>query len=86
MSATTYTTRSGRTVKKPELYTPQEIPEDDFKPDEYDDDDEDDDDVDIEDEEDEEEDEDEDADEKGNLKGFVVEDSEDDDGDEEECD
>lgn len=84
MSATTYTTRSGRTVKKPELYTPQEIPEDDFKPDEYDDDDEDDDDVDIEDEED---DEDEDADEKGNLKGFVVEDEdEDDDGDEEECD
>jgi len=79
--STTYTTRSGRTIKKPELYTPQEVPEDDFKPDEYDDDN-DDDDVEEDDEDEDEEDEDEDADEKGNLKGFIIEDEESD----SECD
>jgi ribonuclease E len=74
-----YTTRSGRVIKKPVLYEPQEIPEDDFKPDEYDEDTETDDDDDIEDDDD--DDDDEDADENGNLKDFVVEDDED-----EECD
>ena len=64
------TTRSGRTVKKPDRYEPVEIPEDDYK---------DDDDIsDCESEgdeclsEDESESEEEDADEDGNLKGFVV--------------
>jgi hypothetical protein len=75
-----YTTRSGRVIKKPVLYEPQEIPEDDFKPDEYDEDTETEDDDDIEDDDDDDDD-DEDADENGNLKDFVVEDDED-----EECD
>lgn len=75
----TYTTRSGRTIKKPVLYEPQERPEDDYTPDEYDSDD-DSEATDLEGSDDEEEeDEDEDADEHGNLKGFVVEESEDED-------
>ena len=73
----TYTTRSGRTVKKPVLYEPQERPEDDYAPDEYDSDD-DSEATDLEgSDDDEEEEDDEDADEHGNLKGFVVEESED---------
>lgn len=76
----TYTTRSGRTVKKPVLYEPQERPEDDYAPDEYDsDDDSEATDLEEEEEDEEEEDDDEDADEHGNLKGFVVEESEEED-------
>jgi hypothetical protein len=80
-----YTTRSGRSIKKPTFYEPQEKPEDDFGADEYDDEDEDlvnDEEFDEEDTDDEDEADDEDADEKGNLKGFVVDDSE----DSEDCD
>lgn len=79
-----YTTRSGRTIKKPVVYVPQERPEDDFKANEYDS--EEDSDVSDEeeegDEEEEDDDEDEDADENGNLKGFVIDDEDED----EECD
>lgn len=78
-----YTTRSGRTIKKPVLYEPEERPEDDFGADEYDEDDPNGENDDIaEDDDDEEEDDDEeDADEHGNLKGFVVEDSDEEDDD-----
>ena len=72
---TEYRTRSGRIVKKPVLYEPQEICEDDYsddEPEEIDSDEED-----IEESDDEEEDDDEDADENGNLKDFVVEESDD---------
>ena len=72
-----YTTRSGRAIKKPVLYEPQERPEDDFKADEYDSDS----DTDCDNSDCEEEDDDEDADEEGNLKGFVVEDSDEEDSD-----
>jgi hypothetical protein len=78
--ATIYKSRSGRIIKKPDLYEPTERPDDDFAEDEYDEDDNEDD------EEDEDEDEDdednEDADDNGNLKGFVVEDEE----EESDCD
>ena len=70
-----YRTRSGRLIKKPVLYEPEEVCEDD-----YSDDDEpiDSDDEDIEEEsDDEEEEDDEDADENGNLKDFIVEDESD---------
>jgi hypothetical protein len=69
-TVTVTTTRSGRVIKKPVFYEPEEICEDD-----YSDEDEDDEDVDIIDDsecESEEYDDDEDADENGNLKGFVV--------------
>lgn len=65
------TSRSGRVIKKPEYYTPQERPEDDFKDDEYNTDD--DSDV-INDSDEESESDEEDGDENGNLKGFVVDD------------
>ena len=81
-----YTTRSGRAVRKPIVYVPQEVPEDDFKDDDYDDDDPDGTNDELlpedEDEEEETEDEDEDADEHGNLRDFVVEDE----TDEDDCD
>ena len=65
--------RSGRVIKKPEYYVPQEKPEDDFRDDEYDDDDDSETDEDDSDEDEEDESDDEDADENGNLKGFIVE-------------
>jgi hypothetical protein len=73
--ATPYVSRSGRVIKKPDLYVPVERPEDDFSDDDEDADDED-------------EDDDEDADEHGNLKDFVVDDEDDEgeDDEEEECD
>ena len=71
MATTPYVSRSGRVVKKPEYYVPQEKPEDDFGDDEYDDDSGSETDPDEEDEEESEDDE--DADENGNLKGFIVE-------------
>jgi hypothetical protein len=71
-----YVTRSGRTVKKPELYEPKEICEDDYSDSEEEGEEED-----IFTDEESESDE-EDADENGNLKGFVVSDD-DDDSDEE---
>ena len=66
------TTRSGRVVKKPELFSPKEICDDDFKDDEYDseDDSESEDEYDSEDEDETHE----DADKNGNLKDFVVDD------------
>ena len=72
-----YTTRSGRTIKKPEKWEPEEIPEDDFENEDYDDDfeEEDDDDDDDEDEEDDDDEEDEeDDDDVGSLKDFIVDD------------
>ena len=72
-----YTTRSGRQVKKPVLYEPKEICDDDYEHDE-DDDDEEGDDIFSSDESESESDE-EDADENGNLKGFVVSDSDEED-------
>tara|TARA_R110001606_G_C15378703_1_gene650203 strand:- start:2255 stop:2479 length:225 start_codon:yes stop_codon:yes gene_type:complete len=70
-----YTTRSGRQIKKPELYEPKEICEDDYE--DYDE---------SEDEgenifssDDESESDEEDADDNGNLKGFVVSDSDEED-------
>lgn len=70
MSTTVVTTRSGRIVKKPVFYEPQEICEDDFSDGEESDiSDEDLSDVE---EDDEESDDEEDADDKGNLKDFVV--------------
>lgn len=66
-----YTTRSGRNVKPPERYEPQEICEDDYGDDEYDTDDLDTD-SDIEDETDSESGSDEDEDD--DLDGFVVDD------------
>ena len=73
--ASPYVSRSGRVIKKPESYIPQEKPEDDFRDDEYDDSETDpDEDENVTDEEDEDDEEDEeDADENGNLKGFIVE-------------
>jgi len=80
-----YTTRSGRAVRKPIVYVPQEVPEDDFKDDDYDDEDPDgtnDDSLPEDEDEEEETDEDEDADEHGNLRDFVVVDE----TDEDDCD
>ena len=76
------TTRSGRHIKKPDLYQPIEsVLEDDYDADDYDSDVLLDTDIDTEDEceddsenEDEDVGEDEDVDENGNLKGFVVDD------------
>lgn len=62
------TTRSGRTVKKPDRYEPVEIPEDDISDCESEEESEGDECL----SEDESESEEEDADEDGNLKGFVV--------------
>ncbi len=75
-------TRSGRLVKKPQLYTPEEIPVDDYTDYEYDTQEEfsgDESDDYCETDSEEEEDDPEDMDENGNLKGFVV------DSDEESC-
>lgn len=71
-----YTTRSGRQIKKPDRYEPNEICEDDYEG-EYDEDDEED--IFLSDDESESESDEEDADENGNLKGFVVEDSDEED-------
>jgi hypothetical protein len=71
-----YTTRSGRQVKKPVLYEPKEICDDDYEHDEDDDDEGED--IFSSDESESESDE-EDADENGNLKGFVVSDSDEED-------
>ena len=61
-------TRSGRLIKKPVLYEPDEVCEDDYSDEEdFGDDD------DIEEEEEEEEEDDDESDENGNLKDFVVE-------------
>ena len=74
MASSPYVSRSGRVIKKPEYYVPQEKPEDDFNADEYDDDSVTDPDEECSsEEEDEDEDDEEDADENGNLKGFIVE-------------
>ncbi|MDB4588388.1 hypothetical protein N9095_00250 [bacterium] len=70
-----YTTRSGRQVKKPERYEPKEICEDDYDDGEDEDDEED---IFSSDESESESDE-EDADDNGNLKGFVVSDSDEED-------
>lgn len=72
----TYTTRSGRAIKKPLLYEPDEKIEDDFtdSDDDYDSEsDVSDHDSDLSD--------DEDADDNGNLKGFVVDEDEEDEED-----
>lgn len=71
-----YRTRSGRLIKKPILYEPEEFCEDDYSDDEPEEIISDEDESDEEEEEEEEE-EDEDADENGNLKDFVVEDESD---------
>ena len=68
-----YTTRSGRQVKKPVLYEPNEICDDDYEHDEDEGED-----IFSSDESESESDE-EDADENGNLKGFVVSDSDEED-------
>ena len=68
-----YTTRSGRQIKKPDRYEPKELCEDD-----YEDEDEEGEDIFSSDESESESDE-EDADENGNLKGFVVSDSDEED-------
>lgn len=60
------TTRSGRQIKKPVFYTPEEFCEDDY-----------DEDADEDYEEEEEEEDDEDEDEHGNLKDFIVYEEED---------
>ena len=67
-----YTTRSGRQIKKPDRYEPKEICEDDYQGEEEDED------IFSSDESESESDE-EDADENGNLKGFVVSDSDEED-------
>jgi hypothetical protein len=71
--------RSGRVIKKPEIYTPDEKVEDDYGDHEYDTEDEGSD-IETDDEYDSDEeseyDGDEDADENGNLKDFVVDDDE----------
>ena len=72
-----YRTRSGRLIKKPILYEPEEFCEDDYSDDEPEEIISDEDESDEEEEEEEEEEEDEDADENGNLKDFVVEDESD---------
>ena len=67
------TTRSGRQIKKPVFYTPEEFCEDDYDEDadeDYEEEEEDDDDE-------EEDDEDEDEDEHGNLNDFIVYEEED---------
>ena len=70
-----YTTRSGRQVKKPVLYEPKEICDDDYEEDEEEEEGED---IFSSDESESESDE-EDADDNGNLKGFVVSDSDEED-------
>jgi len=69
----TYTTRSGRQIKKPDRYEPKEICEDDYEEEEEEAED-----IFSSDESESESDE-EDADENGNLKGFVVSDSDEED-------
>ena len=69
MATIVATTRSGRVVKKPVLYEPDELCDDDYSDEDSDDD------VDTSDCESESDD---DEDESGNLKNFVVDDSEDD--------
>ena len=70
-----YTTRSGRQIKKPERYEPNEICEDDYEgEDDYEEED-----IFSSDDESESESDEEDADENGNLKGFVVSDSDEED-------
>jgi len=82
---TNYTTRSGRTIKKPKEFKPTEDTfTDDFREDEYDTDESFDTDIDTDEEMDSESEYDEDdyeEDDNGNLKGFVVSDSEDDEED-----
>lgn len=68
-----YTTRSGRQIKKPERYEPEEICEDDDDEEEEEAED-----IFSSDESESESDE-EDADENGNLRGFVVSDSDEED-------
>jgi hypothetical protein len=80
---TPYVSRSGRVIKKPELYQPVEIPVDDYSDEDDLIDEDEDEDFEEEDEDEDEDDDDEDADEKGNLKGFVGDDEEEDD---DECD
>ncbi len=70
-----YTTRSGRQVKKPERYEPEEICEDDYNADEEEEEEED---IFSSGESESESDE-EDADKNGNLKGFVISDSDEED-------
>ena len=83
-TVTIQTTRSGRVIKKPVLYEPEEVCDDDYSGDENDPNDVDDL-VDSDCETDEEEDDDdEDADENGNLKGFVVDSDEEEESDEED--
>lgn len=77
MATPTVTTRSGRVIKKPILYEPEEICDDDYS-DGGSDDDDDDDDIDVSECETESEIDNEDEDENGNLKGFVVDDSDED--------
>lgn len=75
---TTFVTRSGRTIKKPDLFKATEhVLEDDYLSDEYDSDFNStiDSDEECSSDEDEDEDDEEDADENGNLKGFVVDES-----------
>ena len=69
-----YTTRSGRQIKKPDRYEPKEICEDDYEEEEDDEGE----DIFSSDESESESDV-EDADENGNLKGFVVSDSDEED-------
>tara|TARA_R110000803_G_scaffold91942_9_gene159455 strand:- start:724 stop:945 length:222 start_codon:yes stop_codon:yes gene_type:complete len=69
-----YTTRSGRQVKKPVIYEPKEICDDDYEDDEESEGE----DIFSSDESESESDE-EDADDNGNLKGFVVSDSDEED-------
>jgi hypothetical protein len=71
-----YTTRSGRHIKKPEIYEPNEICVDDYKPEESESE-EGEDNIFSSDEESESDEE--DADNNGNLKGFVVDSDEEDD-------
>ncbi len=70
-----YTTRSGRQIKKPECYEPKEICEDDYE----DEDESDEEGEDIFSSDEESESDEKDADENGNLKGFVVSDSDEED-------
>ena len=68
-----YTTRSGRQIKKPVRYEPKEICEDDYDESEEEEEE------DIFSSDEESESDEEDADENGNLKGFVVSDSDEED-------
>jgi hypothetical protein len=70
-----YTTRSGRQIKKPERYEPKEICEDDYDNEEESEEEG----EDIFSSDEESESDEEDADENGNLKGFVVSDSDEED-------